>query len=118
MADLLNLTPGIRAKRILVTYLPTVPDVVKANLVKFNNRLVAEGLVAEGVYDPQNRIYSSLESSTALYQACMNTVQSDPSKFSKLMNVLIEYPLLENAVKEMKERGTHRLFACMLFNSN
>ena len=116
MANLLHLKePGQRAKRILVKYLPTVPDVIKANLVPFNNRLVTEALVAHGVYDPQNRIYTNDQSATALYEACMRTVEIDPSKFSTLMDVLIEYPLLENTVKEMTATGKHPLSACMLF---
>ena len=113
MADLLKWKPGIRAKRILIKYSSTVTNVVKANLVHINNRLLEEGLVAQGVYDPGNRIFTSDESAYKLYQACMTSVENDPSKFSTLMDILSKYQLLKSAVEEMTETGKHQLFACM-----
>ena len=116
MADLLRFEPGIRAKRILVKYSAKVPNVVKANLVRFSNRLVAEGLVSQGVYEPHYRLFTSLESATALYQASIDTVENDPSKFPKLMAILNEYPLLDDDVLEMTATGKHPLFAYTLLN--
>ena len=118
MTDPLNLKPGIKANRILVKYSSTVTNVFKANLVHINNRLLEEGLVARGVYDPGSRSFTSDESASKLYQACIATVENDPSKFPTLMDVLSEYQLLEGAVEEMTATGKHPLFACMPFNSN
>ena len=107
MAALLKLKPGLRAKRILQQRIGKVTGVVKANLVQFNNRLLEEVLVPEGLCNPGDRMMTNEAYASSLYRACMTTVEHDPSKFSTLLDILSEYPLLEKDVEEMSFAGEH-----------
>lgn len=107
MAHLLKYKPGQRAKRILKQRITAVIAVVKANLVQFNDRLVEEALVPDGLCNPGDRMMRNDEYASSLYRACMTTVELDPSKFSTLMGILSEYTLLDKVVEEMRLEGEH-----------
>ena len=91
---------GILQKRMMV-----VTNVVKANLVKFNNKLLEKALVPEGVYNTGDTLKANDAYASSLYTACMTTVEHDPSKFSALVDILSEYPLLEKDVRGMMSEG-------------
>ena len=53
---------------------------VKANLVKFNNRLLEKALVSEGV-NPGDTLKGNDTYASSLYTVCMTTVEHDLSVF-------------------------------------
>ena len=105
MADLLEYTPEQRVKRILTRKMVQVTEQVKGCVSDFNDRLLAEALVASGLYDPNDIGVRAAHAASALYQACITTVSQDPSKFSTLLSILSNYPNLDKVVKEMRSQG-------------
>ena len=109
-----ELEPGIAASRILGRKISTIVSVVKTDPAHFYLLLMQKELVTQGAIDPANTTRKEQEATT-LYQACMDVMKIDPTKFPVMMGILSQYPLLDVAVKEMKKEGEHFVVTFVLF---
>ena len=93
------------AKKILNQHFDTVTSVLQANPTTFYRHLVGHSLVSSDVYDPDDRTMSKAQQATKLYNHCVTVVGITPAKFSTVVDILSEYPQLEEDVDEMKRDG-------------
>ena len=60
--------------QILQRRIVAVTDILRANLDHFSDRLLEEGLIGKGRYNPEDHIQTKKESATILYDDCMTVV--------------------------------------------
>ena len=93
------------AKKILNKHFDTVPLVLQTNPTTFYRHLVRDSLISSDAFDPDDRTMSKAQQATNLYNQCVTVVGITPSKFSTVVDILGEFPQLEEVVDEMIKDG-------------
>ena len=103
---------GTAAKDILEKRNVMIISVLKPNPNKFFGLLRQDSLVTTDEYDPDNTPVNKENQATKLFFLCSRRVEIKPSDFSKVLDILSTYSLLDEVVDEMKREGEF-LFICM-----
>ena len=101
---------GRKAKHILLNYANELPGQLQNILTPIKGKLVQERIINNNAVDLGVLGVSSRDHTTKLYSVVMDSLETNPDKFPKLITVLKSFPNLTTIANELEQTGKVNTF--------
>ena len=108
---------GKRARAILLNYANELPGQLQKILIPVKGMLVQEGIIENDAIDLGVLGVSALHNAAKLYDAIVASLESNPVKFSKLIDIFKSFTTLTTVAVELEQAGKLNILHMLFQNS-